>query len=420
MIRRQPARTLTLFLLMALLAGALYAQAYARLVLTVVDSNEEPLEGVEVTATCQDIPEFHEERTTNKKGRVNFAFVDGTKVYDFKFELDGYNPTTTAIKPEIRSTSRRTFILETVGTGEAPPQGKIVYTPAEETFNDGVTFLKEGNLAEAKAKFLAALELDPDMTLAHSALASLYIEEKNYQAAIDAAKKVAAANPTNSRSYRLLYEAYNALGNEEQAKKAREKLEELGDSRDLVTMTYNEGVAALRVGDVDSAEARFLEALQADPELHQATKALAIIYGNRGQHEKAVEYSEKALVTSPEDTTLKRIRYNAYKGLGNEEKAKEAFQDLAAADPKALADQLYDAGSEAFTAGNTQAALENFQQALVAYPDHARAHYQIGLCYVNLDKKAEAKEHLQKFLELAQPNDPEIGAAKSMLEYLGG
>ena len=43
---------------------------------------------------------------------------------------------------------------------------------------------------------------------------------------------------------------------------------------DTVAMLYNEGVAALQVGDNQTAKARFVEALELKPELEEAYKRL--------------------------------------------------------------------------------------------------------------------------------------------------
>ena len=42
----------------------------------------------------------------------------------------------------------------------------------------------------------------------------------------------------------------------------------------------------------------------------------------------------------------------------------------------------------------------------------------LGLVYVNTGDSAKAKEHLQKFIDLA-PDDPEVATAKQMLDYAG-
>ena len=54
------------------------------------------------------------------------------------------------------------------------------------------------------------------------------------------------------------------------------------------------------------------------------------------------------------------------------------------------------------------------EKALAIDPTQARAHYLLGICY-SMDDKAKAREHLNKFIEMA-PNDPDAAAAKEMLQ----
>jgi Tfp pilus assembly protein PilF len=49
-----------------------------------------------------------------------------------------------------------------------------------------------------------------------------------------------------------------------------------------------------------------------------------------------------------------------------------------------------------------------------AKPDFAIAHFWLGMASFNLNKKAAAKEHLEKYLEL-DPNGAEAATAKEIL-----
>jgi tetratricopeptide (TPR) repeat protein len=64
-----------------------------------------------------------------------------------------------------------------------------------------------------------------------------------------------------------------------------------------------------------------------------------------------------------------------------------------------------------------QEAADYFAKAVAAKPDFAIAHYQLGIVSFNLKKNADAKEHLQKYLEL-DPNGSEAETAKEILSVL--
>ena len=82
------------------------------------------------------------------------------------------------------------------------PEVKRSYTPAQLVFNSGVESYQAGDLDTAKSKFLEALDMDPTLVAAHSALATIYIENEQYQEALESAQALAAAEPENPRAYR--------------------------------------------------------------------------------------------------------------------------------------------------------------------------------------------------------------------------
>jgi Flp pilus assembly protein TadD len=62
-------------------------------------------------------------------------------------------------------------------------------------------------------------------------------------------------------------------------------------------------------------------------------------------------------------------------------------------------------------------AKKRFGKVLELDPNHARAHYFLGLVLMREGAKQEAKRHLQRFLELA-PTDPDAATAKGAIQYL--
>jgi hypothetical protein len=50
-----------------------------------------------------------------------------------------------------------------------------------------------------------------------------------------------------------------------------------------------------------------------------------------------------------------------------------------------------------------------------AKPDHAKAHFLLGMCDVNLNKIPEMKKHLTEYLKL-EPKGSDASTAKEMLD----
>ena len=196
------------------------------------------------------------------------------------------------------------------------------------------------------------------------------------------------------------------------------KLTSLGDSGDSAVLFYNDGVEALKIGQIDVAKRQFEAALEADPQLTAAMVALGRISLAEGDLAAAAAHADNAITLEPDNFNALLIGYEAYSGIGEEEKAAETFTRLAAGDPKRVAKLFYDSGVKSFNSGAAAAAIQSFERALEADPEMAKAHFHLGIAQVNAGATEQAKEHLRLFLELA-PDDPEAATATEMLGYLG-
>lgn len=397
-------------------SSSVEAQAFGRVTVVVRNEQGQPLQGVEVTTTCDELPKFREVTKTNKKGKAVVSVTDATKVYNFHFTYEDFQPADLPIKPEIRGNITREVTLAE-GQLVATDTGAVTFTPAERLFNEGVVALKDGDLAAAKAGFLAALEKNDDMAPALAALAGVYLEEEDYQAALAEVKRYMELEPDNPNGFFMLYDAHTALGNREEADAALKALKDTDQGGDTVALIYNAGVAAVKVGNYVTAKARFLEALELDSSLKEAVGALSVIFAREENHAKAAEYAEKHLAMEPGNQRSLRIRWDAYANLGDEEKADLAFRELAAADPKVLAVELYNKGNDLFESGNTPAAIAEFERVIEIDPENALAHYRLGVCHVGGGNSEQARHHLEKFIEMS-PEDPEVATAKDMLGFL--
>ena len=422
-MRGTQARILIALILLVLLSGgAAFAQSFGRLLLVFKDAEGNPVPGVEVTITCDAITTFRQEKTSNKKGRVTVSVTDATHIYNLRAEHGAYPPLDTEIKLELGTTTNREIILKKPEQGQSDSGGQqqptttVVYTPAERVFNEGVELLKADDMAGAKVKFLESIQKDSKMALAHSALAGVYLEEKDYASALASVEIFRELDPDSPRGVRMLYEAHSGLGNQKEADDALKELKKFGGD-DTAKMIFNEGVQATKVGDFTSAKKRFLEALEVEPNLSEATGALAIIYYNDDSWAEAAAMAERHLTLRPDDQKMMQLRYDAYRLAGNEEKAKESLKILAGVNPDVLISQFYNTGVAYFEAGDMEKAKLEFQRILEIKEDHANSHYRLGICFVSTGDSEAAKKHLNRFLELA-PNDPEAPTAKDMLSYL--
>lgn len=420
MMRRQnPWRVLAAVAVLAGVLGvsAAGAQTFGRVKFKVTTPDGEPAAGVKITVTCEERGGYQQDLETNKKGEAVLSVVDATKVYQFRLEYQGYPPLEDEIKPALRQTITQEIVLQPASAPPAAASTEARLTPAQEAFNAGITAAQANDLATARAKFAEAVELDDDLAPPHLALAGLALEDGDHEAALRHGNRVLELEPNNARALRILHDAHTQLGNTGEAKAALDALKRLGEGSDAAAVIYNEGVAAFRVGDNDAAEASFKRALEIKSDLTPAMEALAVLYMQSGRPAEAAAMAEQALAAEPGEPRMLRLRWDAYRAVGDEAKAKEAFDTLAAANPQVLVTELFNEGARLFEAGDVDKARQQFESVLAIDPEHPRAHFQLALCLVNSGETAAAREHFEKFLALA-PDDPEAATAKEMLSFL--
>jgi tetratricopeptide (TPR) repeat protein len=95
-----------------------------------------------------------------------------------------------------------------------------------------------------------------------------------------------------------------------------------------VAKLYEDGVSATYAGDLATARAKFEQMVKRAPKLAVGHVALANVCMRQGDYEVAVSAAERALEMEPENSEALAIRLEAYRALGDEEKAAEAQRDL--------------------------------------------------------------------------------------------
>ena len=299
-------------------AGSLHAAGEGRIIGTIVDEAGAPIQDAKVLLTRPGTG-YKLEKTSDKKGQVMLLILDATQEYQIHVEKEGFSTYEGPVKPKLEDTLRLTFTLAKAAPPQAAPKELSGKDKAILAYNEGVTALRNGDLAGAVPKFEQAASLNPELPEAHAVLAEVLLELKRYGDAVAAADRYLALKPGDERGLRVRYDALKAAGDTAKAKEALDALVK-ADAKDPETAVrlFNEGAERTRAG----------------------------------QYDEAAVFFERAVQIAPDD------------------------------------------------------------------PKFAKAHYVLGISYAKDDaKKAQAKEHLQKFLQMT-PDDPDAATAKQMLEYL--
>ncbi|MEO1368741.1 MAG: tetratricopeptide repeat protein [Acidobacteriota bacterium] len=343
---------------------------------------------------------------TDRKGEFEIELAAGT--YKARFSGEGY--TTFEADMELESGMKQELAV-TLLDEAAGRRNKAI-----EAYNAGAQAHRERNFETALAKFKESVELEPTLAPPFLALADVHLQRGEPAEAISAIEAFLELEPDDEQGKKLAFEAYRRAGETDKAEAMAAQLGNQDMSKDLAVGIYNEGAVASQAGDYETALAKFRQAVQMDPSLAQANAGIAALLYNQEDLEGALAAAQKAIAIEPENRQALRIQFLVYDGVGDYEKGMPAWEAYRALDEAGAVQLLYTRADMEFQAGEIDAARNALSKVLEVQPDFPRAHYTMGLTYTGTDP-VKAKEHLNKFIELA-PDDPEVTTAKEILSYL--
>lgn len=393
----------------------------------VVDEEGEPIPGAEVTVTSEELGSFHRDLETDDEGefRLRFQPIQIQYLYEFLVEKPGYESFVVPLSPSATQRMEVEWVMHRTETEPVETHGDLgavlsgTGSAAVDAFNEGLTAQREGDFATARERFEAALAEDDTLVPAHIALAQVYLdqEEPDAAAALASVDRALGLAPGRADALRVRVQALAALGRREEAAAMAEQLATAEDDVARARAIYNEGGEAFQAGDRETALAKFREAAELDPSLAEAHHAVATLELARGDHEAAVEAAEAAIEAGSDDVRTLRVLYDAYDALGRTDELARIAPRLAGVDPDFGAPKLLEQAAAQWNAGAAAEAVELSRLALSIDPNLGKAYYFIGLHHLSSGENAEAKAALEKFIEL-EPDDPEVATAREMLAYI--
>ncbi len=412
-------RTMTwLLLLTCMVPGVTFAERLATAIGKVVDPEGKAIQGVVVTVTSPQIPKFKDVETTDKRGMFSVDFRQIDVTYHYRFDMPGYQSMEVNQDWHLEGTQ----VFEwTMRPGTAPVVGSAPPASTSEAailaFNAGVTAAKAKDYATAEEKFKEAVGHDPKLRQAWAELSWVQVELGHNKEAAEAAEKAIALGATDESVMLSRWQAYRNLKDDVKAAEALKDLQKVGRQTEEAKKIHNEGTALLKAGDYEGAAAKFQEALNVDPNLQPSLLGLATADLKLGRNADAATAAETVLKADPKNEQAIRIRYNACLALGDKTRLIDALVGLAAVEPVMARDGLLRLAFDAYDANDMVQAKDRFDKALAIDPNYGLAYYYLALIDVSQGATAEAKSHIERFLQLA-PNDPEAKSAREMLKYL--
>jgi tetratricopeptide (TPR) repeat protein len=167
-------------------------------------------------------------------------------------------------------------------------------------YNAGVSARNVGDYKTAAAKFRAALQEDPELTPAYSALAVVLVGLKQYDEALEAAEQALQRDPGNDRAHRMKYQALRLLGRLDEAAAAFHELKP-EDQAQTIEVQYNDATDLYNAGQTQEA-AKVLEGIvAAEPDNAKAHYLLGLSYTNLGDSAAARTHFERFIQLAPDD-----------------------------------------------------------------------------------------------------------------------
>jgi Flp pilus assembly protein TadD len=189
------------------------------------------------------------------------------------------------------------------------------------------------------------------------------------------------------------------------------------ERRSAAIALFNEGVAALQSGDVETANAGFLAANQMDPEFPEPYRALAATTAEAEDWAAAITWAEGLLRFEPANLEAMRTVYFGHLMTGDVNGARSSARRLLTADPASLPDIL-DHGKTFFA--NNDFAMARVLLELVTEVDTRQpdALFALGVSCNALGDREAARAAFVRYLEVAPPDHPDLATAREMLEFL--
>lgn len=330
-------------------------------------------------------------------------------------------------------------------------------TNAAVHINFGNVLIRLGQRDEAEQAYRKALEIDPESSHAHYGLAQVALVTGELDSAVSLLKRAVKIAPRHGEVYRLLAQAYQRLGHDEEARRqsllaqawpdttrapdpVAQAMEALAvDSQSIAAR----GISLAKRGEYTEAEAAFRDVLEIRPGNARDYANLGGALAGQGRAEDALAAYRKGLDIDAADVdTLNNVGYT-FLQLQRFDEAERHLQKALEIDPGfapalgnlgLLAEQLQDfelaidyferaleqnpgllfarnaLASQFARIGDTAAAVNQWRTVLEINPNELPAIHNIAMTQASRGEHAEAIAYLRKGLEIA-PNSSRLVAA---------
>jgi tetratricopeptide (TPR) repeat protein len=184
-----------------------------------------------------------------------------------------------------------------------------------------------------------------------------------------------------------------------------------------VLAALQKGEDAYKAGRFAEARAEYEKLLALRPDLATTIhQQIGFSYIKEKNYDKALEHLQKVLDAQPDNAMVRGIMAQAALEGGMLDRGLELLKGLDESTIK-NPDLFFNIGVNFVNANKAEEAITYFTKAVTVDPNYADGYFRRGLAYMNVNKPADAKADLQKFLEL-QPEGPQADLARKALAQI--
>jgi tetratricopeptide (TPR) repeat protein len=319
---------------------------------------------------------------------------------------------------------------EWINLGHAESQHKR-YTDAENAFrkalevdpgsanawaNLALLQYSTGRREAAEASIDKALAINPDHVPALSHRAEKLTRDKNYPAARAILERTVVLAPEQVTPWRWLGMVQFATNDYAGAVESYRRATALPAA--LVEDWVGLGNSCLKTGKLKEAESALKTAERMAPDNNGALIGLAWLYGNLGDNQRALEYSERTLAADGSSVHAWSAKGYALIRLTRYDEAEQALETAVRLQPD-FANAWINLGQALLMQKQLAKAIYALQRATALAPRAADAHLYLTQAYLASGQFPPARASLNKLM-LLQPNSPPVLSLTTLLNLLEG
>ena len=242
------------------------------------------------------------------------------------------------------------------------------------TFGNALT--DQERFGEAISMYRRALELQPDLAVAHYNMGNVLKKQGRINEALTSYLKAVDLEPAAAEPYYNMGNTFKDQGKSNEALSCYKKAIELRP--DYAEARCNLGHVFQEKGELDEAVRHYEKTTQIMPDLVEAWYGMGNALKEKGTLEEAIFCFQKALVLRPDCSGAYNNMGNIFREQRRLEKAIFCYEKAVQIEPGNAA-AYNNMGSAFQDQGKVDMAIEKFDQALRLRPEHADTHFNRAL-----------------------------------------